>query len=61
MEYGLATIALVGFIVLAVVFLIVIAKNKAKDSPADIARTERATKELYEEEHEDGQRHGGNA
>lgn len=58
MEFGLATTALVGFVLLAIVFLIVIRKNKTSDVP--IERTEQATKELYEEEHEDGQRHGGN-
>ena len=59
MEFGLATTALVGFIILAIVMLIVIGKNKKSDIPVE--RTEQATKELYEEEHEDGQRHGGNA
>lgn len=59
MEFSLATTALVGFIVLAVVFLIVIRKNKNSDVPVE--HTEQATKKLYEEEHEDGQRHGGNA
>lgn len=59
MEFGLATVALVGFIILAIVFLFVIVKNRS--SRAEIERTEQATKELYEAEHEDGQRHGGNA
>lgn len=59
MDYSLATIALIGFIILTIVFLVVIRKNKK--SKTSIDHTEAATKKLYEEEHEDGQRHGGNA
>ncbi|WP_265571608.1 hypothetical protein [Sphingomicrobium nitratireducens] len=43
--WSLATV--VGVIVLALVMLHVIRKNKASDVP--IERTERATRELYEE------------
>ncbi|MBB3763032.1 hypothetical protein [Sphingomicrobium lutaoense] len=50
MPNALATIAIVGVIALLVVYLFVIRKNKESDIPVE--RTERATHELYEEEHE---------
>ena len=50
--WSLATV--VGVIVLAVVFIHVIRKNKDSDIPME--RTERATEELREEIHEEHER-----
>jgi hypothetical protein len=50
MPNGLAIIAVIGVIALIAVYIFAIRKNKESDIPME--RTERATHELYEEEHE---------
>ena len=50
-ELGWGLITIVGVIAMLIVFIFVIQKNKAKDSASDIAHTEKATHDLYEEEH----------
>ncbi|WP_265587756.1 hypothetical protein [Sphingomicrobium arenosum] len=61
MPEGLGLVAIIGAALLLIVFIYAISRNKAKDSPADIARTERATDELYREEHEAAERREGDA
>ena len=59
MPEGLGYIAIIGAALIAIVILYAMSRNKAKDSSADVARTERATHELYEEEHRAAERRDG--
>lgn len=59
MNSSMAFGAIIGALVTVFVMLFVIKKNKDSDIPME--RTERATKELYEEEHEAAERRDGDA
>ena len=61
MPEGLGLVAIIGAVLLLVVFIYAISRNKAKDSAASVAHTERATHELYEEEHRAAERRDGDA
>lgn len=56
---GLGLVALIGAALLFIVFIFVIRKNQTSDIPME--RTEEATHELYEEEHEAAERRDGDA
>ncbi|MCJ7420905.1 hypothetical protein [Sphingomicrobium astaxanthinifaciens] len=57
LQWGLVTI--IGVAALFVIYLFVIKKNKDSDIPVE--RSERATRELYEEEHEAAEKREGDA
>ncbi|WP_260483296.1 hypothetical protein [Sphingomicrobium flavum] len=56
---GLGLIAIIGAILLVVVFVYVITKNKQSKIPME--KTEQATHDLYEAEHEAAERRDGDA